>query len=602
MQIPTHHFLFLLTLFTLSACSGSSANTSPDYEKEGSQDLFANDRDIPRRVRKVKPAVVQPEMVIPQAVKEPSMEIDGKQDGWKKDDFKVFAAPNNVEMGKAYWKGPKDASLRVGVRTDGNFVYFWLEVKDDTVVLKDNAKGIPTDGIVLYLADPRLKDILNALPSDLRSGKDVVGETAIVFNPQGRTRLYPSNSTNYPDGSILTESIKTEQGYGVEVAIKAELLPNVSSFPMENIAFRVEQLDGDEPKRPGTQTRISMFPAKRGEQERMARAQVNLLPHRKIKAAPVRPDALGFWSRDETSWSYTSFEAMTKSWFHLPDTTKLKAAIKGQAKFDSVCNPAQYNAVVMESYASRTGANQAGLVMCSARDVEGKCPDSSTSKVFWVQAKRKADAWEIVRAVDVFPKALPQCTTQAVAGELMRSNFSLLPMHVLGNNVWAVGWQEKQNLEDYRWDARKIALFQTHTKPTMIAELTPSKILAEQDSRSMSTAHTYLIDVDAEEGLDICEIEDVNEQSCRRFDAQCKTREHGQSRLTHVKLWSDEKDTFVSHLMSKHKGCPHGLKFKDTSGYMLTYLGDRIGLIPSPALSGSSKSKSKSTKKNPFDE
>lgn len=598
MQTTTPALLIAITALTLSACSGSNANTTPDYEKEGSQDLFANEDANPRPTKEAKPAPISKEMMIPQAAKKLSMEIDGQQDGWSKEDFKIFAGSQHVEMGKAYWKGPKDASMRVGVRTDGNYMYFWLEVKDDTVVLKDNAKGLPTDGIVLYLADPRLKDILQALPQSLRAGKDVTGETAIVFNPQGRTRLYPSNSTDYPDGTILTESVKTPKGYGVEVAIKAEFLPHVSNFPMQDIAFRVEQLDGDEPKRPGTQTRLSMFPAKRGEQERMARAPVNLLPHRKIEAAPVRPDALGYWTLDETSWAYTSFEAPTNVWFHLPDTTKLSAAIKGQEKFDNVCNPARYDPVVMESYASRSGANQAGLVMCSARLVDGACPDTSTSKVFWVQAKRQADTWEIVRAVDVFPKALPQCTTQAVEGELMRSNFSLLPVDVLGTNTWAVGWQEKQDLDDYRWDSRKIALFQTHTKPTMIAELTPSKILAEQDARSMSTARTYLIDVDAEEGLDICEIEDVNEQSCRRFDAQCKTRAHGRSRLTHVKLWSEEKDTFVPHLMSKHKGCPHGLKFNATPGYMLTYLGDRIGLIPSPALSGSSSK----GKKNPFDD
>lgn len=569
-------------LCLVMACSSSSEHTKKTTTKAAQEkDLLDEEVNIKRkRVMRTRKSS-NTTMVLPKAPAKPSMAIDGKFEGWDAKSLRVFGGKGSVETGEAFWSNNDDASMRIGVKADQGFAYFWLEVKDDVILEKDVNKT-PVDGIVLYIKDPRLDTTLAALPKGIKKNTQITTETALVFNPSGRTRLYPSNSAEYPSGTVYTEAFRTKKGYGVEVAIKLELLSHVSTLPLEKLAFRVEMLDGDEKNRPGTQTRLSMFPRKANEAPQYARFQAGMLPHAPIKAIPSRPDGLGYWSRGAKQWSYTSFEVMPKYWFYMTDTSAMETMLKKQDLYKTFCNKARFDPTLIEGYQSRSGNHQVGLLVCAAREVKNACPDKAQSRVFWVHLHKDEGTWGIKRQVEVFPKAMPQCLNKPVKNEAFRGQFAMFPLEFLGPHTWAIGWTERQEADNYLATAKKVAIFHTKRTKAQIAELTPERVVSDELTRTISTAGAYFVEIDGNSGHDICEIEVLDEQVCRKFNGQCKTRKHGRSKLTHIKMWSKSKQSFEPYMLSKHKNCPHNFDFSKSDGYMLIHLGNRIGLLPSP--------------------
>ena len=164
------------TSLALSACSTTaSAERVEVTDETPTQDEAADLLDAPVDVADIEAAKaarraeLQEEQgadyLIPLASSpEPLVKIDGDAEGWNLREAKVFKDKRYVEDGVSLWSGSKDASMRVAVRSDDSFVYFWVEVRDDVVISEDDGSGDPVDGVIIWLRDPNLERMVSQLP------------------------------------------------------------------------------------------------------------------------------------------------------------------------------------------------------------------------------------------------------------------------------------------------------------------------------------------------------------------------------------------------------------------------------------------------------
>lgn len=585
---PSFTLGLLISFALLSACSSPAQQRNKDgslAEDDDPTALLDDPVNLPKSRKATVKAQDDASYMLPQAGQKPGMPIDGKFEGWDAKSLKTFTDKSLVELGPQFWSGPDDLSMRVGLKSDDSFVYLWLEVKDDVVIEQDDERGNPVDAVVVWLRDPKLESMFSSLPDGVSVDRDIVTEIALAFSPSGRVRLLESQGQELPDGVVWSESFKTPTGYGVEVALRAEVFPFVASMPLAQMAFRVEALDGDEPKRLGVQSRMSMLPRKGAEAPRFALTDLGgMLPSWPVDGVPGRADGLGLWRRkaDKKSWAYTSYEVLPKHWVYMDELSGLEQQLKKQDIFQKVCNKARFDASMLEAYRSISDKHRAGLFLCSARKLNGRCPDQAQSRLFWVHMARKDDLWELKQSVEVFSEPMSQCADAPVDGELFRRSFATFPLDFAGSMIWAIGWKEEQRASGYYAQADKVAILNLARKEQqLVGEVSPQQITAEEDTRSLSEVKIYFVELDDEPGFDICEIERVQEQTCRSLNAQCQTRANGTSTLTHVKTWSPAKGAFEPYLLSKHPLCTHDFSLDKQAGYMLMHLGNRIGLLPS---------------------
>lgn len=573
-------------------CSGSKEAQKKDQKKdqaEGSEEDDADFLDDPvdvKRADRRKPAQ-SGEVFIPTAPAEPALPIDGEASGWDLKKARSFGGKEHVEDGARFWSGDSDASLRVAVESDEGFLYFWLEVKDDTIIEERDDRGEVVDGVVLWLRDPKLERLAERLPPGVEASEDLVTDFALVFTPDGLVKRHDGFGDEFEALAVQSVPFKSSGGWGVEVAIALEALPHLYSLPLTEVAFRVEQLDGDEPKRPGVQTLVSMLPrASKGAPRYAKLGTGGVLPHRDAQGGVATYEPLGYWTREAQAWSYTSLEVVPRYWRYLEaeDAEGFEEALRSSKTLRELCNTSRNDMRLFSPMQSRSGKHRVGLMLCAAREVRGRCKGDARSKLYWVHMTPAGDGWELEEHADVYDGELKQCEREALEGEPLYENFSMMPLDFISTDIWAVGWTRSLSERGYREEIEGSWLFDARRGGSRSAALVSRKVIADGDTRTLSTTRSYFVAVDDVSGYDLCEVEDLEEQDCRGFDSRCETRRHGKTRLTHIKLWVPDAGVFEPYMLSKHPGCKAtNFRFAEREGYMLLHTGGRVGLLPSVA-------------------
>jgi hypothetical protein len=586
------HFCLLIVCVSLG-CTTPSGGVKKDEAPEGSTqdeaeallDAPVDQADI-EAAKAARRAEIQKEegadYMIPVASStEPIMPIDGDPEGWNLKEAKVFKEKRYVEDGVSFWAGSKDASMRVAVRSDDSFVYFWVEARDDVVLSEDDADGDAVDGIVIWLRDPNLERMVSQLPDGTDASSAVDTEVAFVITPDGRLRRFDDADATFDPASLRTRTFETKSGWGVEAAISVEAIGHVAAFPAPKIAFRVELLDGDDPARLGTQTRMSMLPNLKDAADRFAvYSGDGLLPHRTPEGSGGRPGGLGFWSLDGDVWRYTTFEALPEVWRYVTDPSRLEEALKASNEIRDACPDSRFDSYVLDAYRTESGKHYVGLMLCGGREQRGACADGAQTRALWFQAAGKAEGYAIKKIVDAMGGPLEQCRASAPSGKPLYQSLSLTPLDFVSAHTWAVSWRRTSRVDGVAELTDGLHVLSTKRKGIRPLEITAYKQLTEDEFRTVHRSAIHFVEVDDVEGLDICEIERIEEQTCDR-GGQCTVDERGREVLTHAKMWSPDEDTFEPYMLTKHPNCRSDTSFVGVEGYLMIHLESRVGLIPS---------------------
>lgn len=571
---------FVLLVATVS-CQSSPQPKPEDVEDDDPSAIL--DAPIPDGHKpKPKASLTEAMMLLPETPQKPSIEIDAKDDDWKGIKSRSFHTKSSVEDGLQYWSGRKDAALKVAVNADEGFLHFYIEVADDEVVETPMGED-PADGVVLWLRDPGLDALGKALPKNVGLHEYVDAETAILLLPSGRVEAFGGRDELDFNEVMLHDVATSKSGYTIELALKLEAFEEISAIPLDEIAFRVELLDGDDPDRPGFQTKISTTPDRDEDAPRFATLPVpGLLPHRSVGEPPPRLNAIGRWKVEGDKWNFVSFEVIPRYWATLEDTAEFEETLRKADTLKDVCGVARKDIHLVEAYQTRGGKFRTGLVLCGQRAVKGKCPQGAKSNVLLIRMQPDGDGWVIDKSINVFKKPSNQCTYDALRGEDFYAHLSLFPLDVLGATVWAVGWTRTFDDRDFAEEAYGITMLNTkYDVPHLGTTLTRFRKMTVEE-RSIGNSSVYLTYVDDDDQVDLCQVEDFVEQACAGLDRGCRTYEHGATVLTHIQMWSKKKRRFERYELSKHKGCSASFDFSDAEGYLFLQLKDRIGLLPSP--------------------
>jgi hypothetical protein len=586
-------FTHLITVaLVFAACGGAKPKPDIIEEEQSAEDIL--DAPIPQQQRpKPKASLNEAMMLLPETPEKPSREIDAKTDDWKTGAFRRFETREAVESGANFWNGRRDASFRVGVDADEGFLYFMFQVKDDVVVDAPQGQD-PTDGLILWLRDPGLDTLGKALPSNVGLEEYVDPETAIIIYPNGRVDVWDDTGDLNFNTVMHHEVDRRANGYQIEVALELEAFEEISQIPLSEVAFRVELLDGDEPDRPGFQTKLSTLPDRGDDAPRMATYSVGgLLPHAEVGAAPPRANAIGRWKMENGKWNFVSFEVVPRYWATLEDAPGFEKALLQSDSLKDVCRTSRKDIHLIEAYQSRGGSFRTGLVLCGERAVKGRCSSRAESNVFLVSLRPEAegsDAWRVEQAINVFEKPLPQCTFDAIRGEPFYSHFALFPLDVLSSTVWAIGWTRSVVDRGQDEEAYGVTLLNTKYKAPHLGTTKTRERRSYSDERIIGQSSVYLTYVDDDDNVDICQIEDYTEQACSGVDRGCRTYEHGKTVLTHIQMWNAKRRKFERYELSKHRRCNSSFDFSQARGYLILQLKNRIGLLPSPATNAKEES------------
>lgn len=526
------------------------------------------------------------EFMVPSADDKFSKTIDGNPSDWNMSRAREFAQQRFVEVGAEVWKGPQDSSFKVAIDADESYLYFFIEVTDDVVL--NEPPGSPADGIIIWLRDPRLDGLTKTLPSTFVENQQIKTETAIVFSPDGRFARYGSDDPIVSQ-SVFAAASRTPRGYALEVALGMSVLPQVAAMPMTEVAFRIEVLDGDNEARPGIDKHLSMLPDGDEDVPRFAIYDLpGWLPHHDIKTPPPRLDALGLWQISTEGWNFRSLEFVVPNWRVLEQLDPVEASLSERQGLPEVCR-ANRNAVqVLEAYQSSTGAHRVALAMCGTPSQSGRCAAGARSQLVWIHMtpEHRGDPnevpWNVQGAIEVFEEPLSQCITQGLSGEPYFFGFSTFPIPVISPSVWAVGWHKEEDNRLLKVQESGVVFVDPSSTEKRVGAARTHQRSSAKDERILRENRVYLTPIDDVDGLDLCEIERIEEQSCQDFDRGCVPRERGRETLTFIRTWNPGKKVFEPYLLSRHQRCTGRTTFRDIEGYKLLHVNQRLGLLPSP--------------------
>jgi hypothetical protein len=575
--------VLLLAVCALAACSTSKSQGVSAFEladEPEESDLLDEPVDPSKTRRQAGGDDDGFALMLPEPPAEMSKTIDGRADDWKASKARVYDGDEHVVSGRQFRSGRDDASFRVSVDSDLGRVYFLIEVRDD-VVIDAGSEDTIADGVVLWLRDPKLNEVVKSLPAGARRDRNVEPEIGILFTPDGLFERY-----DRPDGSLYRTGIeaaerKLKNGYRLEIALSLGVLGQVASLPTEEVAFRVELIDGDEADRRGEQTRMSMFPDQSGPQ--FALYDVGgWLPYEGTRGHAPKMGTLGRWKLDEGAWSFDSFEVVPTHWVVVQETTSFEQALTDSEVLSELCPAARTERRLVQGYQSRSGRHRAGLVTCATRAPGGRCPKDGATHLYWVRLEPTDAGWRLAEHVEVTDEPLEQCAdTPGPSGDLY-GDFSLLPMEMLGSAVWGVGWsmefaeRHEELVEKGIWFVNPLA------DTPIVGEANTQRVHATTDERRRSNSKVYLTPVDDVKGLDVCRVEHVEQQYCRGLNRNCTTGEHGEAVHTHIETWVPEERRFEPYLLTKHKRCNARFDFDERKGFLLINETGRLGAIPSP--------------------
>src|SRR5690554_6046562 len=585
--------LVLCIVFLCAGCSSQKPHTLDPFglaDQADPNDLL----DEPVNARPVggsgprSATVDQPVLILPLPKAETAKTIDGDFSDWNTRKARSFGGAKQIVSGQEFWSGDKDASFSVGVDSDEGYVYFSIAVRDD-VVIDAESQDIMSDGVIIWLQDPKLQSVIDSLPEGMAREYGMGSESAILFTPDGQFWRFDRPDGPLHRAGITAATRKVDGGYHVEVALTLGVLGQVAALPTEALAFRVELLDGDEAGRRGEQTRLSMLPDTTGP--RFARYEVGgWLPFQQAKGQPPRPGTLGRWVLNGSTWAYDSFEVVPSHWLVLQDTSEFKEVLAKSDVFDEICPLATRERELVEAYQSTRGTLRAGLLLCGPRAPNNRCSDDAETRLYWVNLQRVAEGWTLNKHAEVTPEPLQQCAKAPRSGGEFHSEFSLLPLEMLGPTVWGIGWNKTFVGRNERLVERGIWFANPDLPKPYLGAAISEKKNARGRERTLTKSHVYLALVDETPGLDICEVERVQEQQCSSLNSRCTTGKHGESVHVHVKLWSAHQQRFENYIQTKHRGCSATtFDFNTRRGFMLLNEPGRLGALASPANPGSKR-------------
>jgi len=570
----------LLMMLVGFGCGGAPpVEERPPISKDDRDSIL----DAPVKIDRAQAAAANlARMELPETPEGPSRDINGELSDWDPKAFRTFDKKSHVESGERFWRGARDASMRVAVDSDAGYLYFAIDVTDDVVLAGDPETVI--DAVVLTIRDPNLDRFVRTVPESARLQDLVKAETSLIFFPDGRYQRYDSDEV-LPDNMGVIAINERKGGYVIELALQIEAFEQVGAIPLETIAFRVDLYDGDEEDRPGTQTVFSMLPDRGADDPRMALFQtVGLLPHYEVEDGPPRKNAIGSWVAADNAWNFTSFERVPTIWLTIDDARSFDDAVRKSESVNEVCRVSRKDVKLVETYESRGGGFRAGLLVCGDRPVRGKCPANSKTDVFWLMLKQHGGQWLVEKSISVFAEPLAQCAFESASGEEFYSQFSMFPMDMIDNYTWAVGWNRQQSQRGYDRSATGISVIHTELSNPIIGSALTEEKRSVSESRTKTVSKVYLAFVDDDGHYDFCAIEDAMEQHCSGVDVNCQTHEHGKQILTTTQLYNPRTRRFERYELSKHPGCNADFDFSKREGFLLLQSPGRIGFLPSPSM------------------
>ena len=185
---------------------------------------------------------------------------------------------------------------------------------------------------------------------------------------------------------------------------------------MEDIAFRIEVLDGDSSREDDYQTRLEILPSPQDSPPRFILLSLDafggILPHMDTRGASARPDGVGYWRRDDAQWTYTSLERITTTWRYLQDT----ATFTKDLDTPLTCPSKDQTPSILEAYTTKSTRHRVGLILCATQaDSDGTCSEDAQTQLLWVHLHRKRDEqlYSKRSELEVFDKPLSQCRRSA---------------------------------------------------------------------------------------------------------------------------------------------------------------------------------------------
>jgi len=521
------------------------------------------------------------EFSIPDPPEETARTIDGEFEDWSAAEFKDFFAGEHVVEGTQFRAGRKDLGARIAAETDRGHLYLAIDVHDETVIDAESADPF-ADGAVLWLRDPGLAELRELLPNAVTDGKNIQPEIGILFTPDGQFWRRGDHRGELYRKGIDAATVKTKHGYRIEIALEIGVLQQAATLPMPEVAFRVDLIDGDEPERRGQQTRLTtVLPSEKGEPRYALIDFEGWLPYASLAGDPPREGALGRWKLTEHGWTFESFEVAPERWRLLPDTGALQAILDDREKTPDLCPEAKSDGRLVEAYASKGGRHRVALMVCGNRAADGECPSDADTGLLWMHFKQDGGSLRLHRALQVTDEPLNQCAHDPVPGEPFYSTFSLTPLEMIGPTVWAVGWHKSRETRNERVRQTGIWVVNGDHDPLKVGTVQTSRRESQRRSRTVSRSRVFLTDVDETEGLDLCEIERIEQQRCRGFDRRCETTDRGTETLAHIRRWRSDEGAFERLLVSKHKNCNPPFDFAKRDAYMLFHRDERLGIIKS---------------------
>jgi hypothetical protein len=518
------------------------------------------------------------EMSLDQPPEELGKTIDGEFDDWSDADFRSFRSGEHVVDGDHMWDGASDASTRVAARLGEGHLYMAVEVRDDTVI--DAASVDPfADGVVVWMRDPELANLADDLPDTIVEEYKVRPQIGVLFTPDGQFWRRDEGPGGLYRRGIEAATVKTNRGYRVELAMKLGVLQQVGALPAPGVAFRVDVIDGDNPKRRGAQTTISTVPPEEEGARFALLESEGWYPYASLDETPPREDAVGRWRISKDGWTFDAIEVPPEDWKRFPKLEALERAMRKKGMLEEVCPAAKRESRIVESYTSRSGSERVALLACGTLAPEGRCPADAETNLFWLRLVERGDGWRLEHSVSANPEPLSQCPDSRVDGEPYYNRFSMAPLGMVDESVWAVGWHKHLEGSDGIVRQSGVWMLNADGSSSSVAEVQTSRTVADRRARTKSNSRVYLTPVDEKPGRDICEIERIEEQRCRGLNRRCRTGDRGRETIAHIKMWQPEAGGFERYMMSTHRNCDPPFQFGERDAYMLYHRGARLGVI-----------------------
>ncbi len=519
------------------------------------------------------------ELVLPDPPEAPEKTIDGEFDDWDDEQFQSFESSEYVVDGEQRWGGSEDSSARVAARLGEGHLYMAVDVRDDTVVDAESVDPF-ADGVVVWLREPQLGELARELPEPVVEEHELDPEIGVLFTPDGQFWRRDEGPAGLYRRGIEAATVRTKRGYRVEIALELGTLRQVGRLPVPEVGFRVDIIDGDTPERRQARSTLSTIPPGRPEGRRFDLLDSEgWLPYASLAETPPREDAIGRWRVTKDGWTFDAVEVPPTNWRRFGQPGALEEAMREQGMLEEVCPSATRESRMVEAYTSRRGGERVALMVCGTPADDESCPTGAETTLWWLYLAEEGDGWSLGRAVRATDEPLQQCPSARLDGEPFYENFSLSPLGMIGEPVWAVGWHS--HLEGSRGFERRsgIWVLNARKQPARVGEAQTAKTVADRKARTRSRSRVFLTEVDEKPGLDICEIERIEDQRCRGLGRGCRTVDRGTETTAHIRLWQPDEEVFERYLVSSHRDCDPPFRFSERDAYLLYHRGGRVGVI-----------------------